>query len=128
MSTTKKIKEMLKTVKMHHTAKTLENILNISRESSYSYEQFLHNLLSQEIEVKEQKKLETRLKQAMFPEFKTLNEFNIAEQQSLSTRELNQLKELTWLQQGYNIILLGPPGVGNYRKFLLMERNAVRLV
>lgn len=106
------IKDMLKTVKMHHSAETLDNFLNISLEKSFSYEQFLENLLSQEIEAKEQKKLETRMKQAMFPEYKLINEFNIAEQQSLSTRQLNQLKELTWLEQGYNMVLLGPPGVG----------------
>lgn len=113
MSTiTENIKDMLKTVKMHHTAETLDKILSTSLEKSYSYEQFLENLLSQEIKVKDQRKLETRLKQAMFPEYKTLDEFKIAEQQSLSTRQLNQLKELTWLEQGYNIVLLGPPGVG----------------
>nr|WP_286170343.1 ATP-binding protein [Halocella sp. SP3-1] len=106
------IKDMLKTVKMHHSAEVLDNLLSTSLEHSYSYEQFLEDLLSQEIEVKEQKRLETRLKQAMFPEYKILNEFNIAEQQSLSTRQLNQLKELTWLEQGYNMVLLGPPGVG----------------
>lgn len=111
-STTESIKSMLKTVKMHHSAETLNNILNISREKDFSYEQFLENILSQEIEVKEQKRLETRMKQAMFPEYKTLHEFHMAEQQSLSTRQLNQLKELTWLEQGYNIVLLGPPGVG----------------
>jgi len=113
MSTiTENIKDMLKTVKMYHSAETLDNILNISLEKSYSYEQFLESLLSQEIEDKEQKQLETRMKQAMFPQYKTLNDFNIAEQQSLSTRQLNQLKELTWLEQGYNMVLLGPPGVG----------------
>ena len=113
MSTTiEGIKNMLKTVKMHHCAETLDKILSNSIEKSYSYEQFLENMLSQEIEVKEQKRLETRMKQAMFSEYSTLDEFNLNEQQSLSTRQLNQLKELTWLEQGYNIVLLGPPGVG----------------
>jgi len=41
-----------------------------------------------------------------------LDEFNLDEQQSLSKKQLNQLKELTWIEQLYNIILLGPPGVG----------------
>jgi DNA replication protein DnaC len=52
------------------------------------------------------------LKKAKFPYYKTLDEFKIAEQQSLSTRQIEQLKELTWLEQQYNMILLGPPGVG----------------
>lgn len=41
-----------------------------------------------------------------------MDEFNLDEQQSLSKKQLNQLKELTWIEQLYNIILLGPPGVG----------------
>jgi DNA replication protein DnaC len=34
------------------------------------------------------------------------------EQPSLSKRQFNQLKELSWIEQGYNLILLGPTGVG----------------
>src|SRR5690606_33878013 len=34
------------------------------------------------------------------------------EQQSLSQKQLNHLRELTWIEQLYNIILLGPPGIG----------------
>ncbi len=30
----------------------------------------------------------------------------------MSNKKLNQLKDLTWIVQLYNIILLGPPGVG----------------
>src|SRR5690606_34143527 len=36
----------------------------------------------------------------------------INEQKSLSKKQLKQLRELWWLDQGYNLILLGPPGVG----------------
>lgn len=52
------------------------------------------------------------MKWACFPYFKTLKEFDLAEQQSLSKKQLKQLSELTWLEQSYNLILLGPPGVG----------------
>src|SRR5690625_3939255 len=30
----------------------------------------------------------------------------------MSKRQFNQLKELLWIEQLYNLILLGPPGVG----------------
>ncbi|MCM3360350.1 ATP-binding protein, partial [Psychrobacillus sp. MER TA 171] len=30
----------------------------------------------------------------------------------LSERQLTQLQEINWLEQQYNLILLGPPGVG----------------
>lgn len=106
------IRGMLKNLKMHHTVDTLTELFRISNEKSFSYERFLETLLSEEIKAKELKRLEQRLKQASFPEYKTLEEFDLNEQQSLSQRQLNQLKELTWIEQGYNLILLGPPGVG----------------
>lgn len=30
----------------------------------------------------------------------------------MSKKQLKQLKELQWLEQAYNLVLLGPPGVG----------------
>ena len=52
------------------------------------------------------------MKLACFPENKTLDEYHVGEQPSLSQQQFNQLKELTWIERGYNLILLGPPGVG----------------
>ena len=52
------------------------------------------------------------MKWARFPYIKTLNEFIIEEQTAITERQLTQLKEFSWLEQSYNLILLGPPGVG----------------
>jgi len=77
-----------------------------------TYLNFLNSILSYELKRREEKLLERRLKWAAFPTHKTLDEFNLNEQQSLSQKQLNQLRELVWIDQLYNIILLGPPGVG----------------
>ena len=69
---------------MYYTANTL----------SFSYEQFLETMLSKEIKAKEAKKLEQS------PEYKTLEEFDLSKQHSLSQRQFNQLKELTWMNRG----------------------------
>lgn len=72
----------------------------------------MNSILEYEQKRREEKLQEKRLKWAAFPFRKSLDEFNLDEQQSLSKKQLNQLKELTWIEQLYNIILLGPPGVG----------------
>lgn len=72
----------------------------------------MNSILEYEQKRREGKLQEKRLKWAVFPFRKSLDEFNLDEQQSLSKKQLNQLKELTWIEQLYNIILLGPPGVG----------------
>lgn len=105
-------RNMLKTLNLYHCAEYLNELVNKAIEGSMTCEKFLHTILLEEINARENKKLAKRLKQALFPEYKTLSEFDLSEQKSLSQRQMNQLKELSWLEQGFNIIFLGPPGVG----------------
>ncbi|PHJ38981.1 hypothetical protein P378_06265 [Desulforamulus profundi] len=68
--------------------------------------------MAHEVNTREKRRLEKQLKWAAFPEYKTLETFDVREQRSLSQKQLNQLQELHWLEQAYNLLLLGPPGVG----------------
>lgn len=103
---------MLRTLKMYHTADNINIMIEKSWEETLTNEKFLKEVLQEEIKGREERRVEKRLKQAFFPEYKTLSGFNLDEQRSISKKQLNQLKELLWLEQGYNIIFLGPPGVG----------------
>ena len=38
--------------------------------------------------------------------------FQLEEQTAITERQMKQLKEFQWLEQSYNLILLGPPGAG----------------
>ena len=104
--------ERLRTLRMSESAEYLPSLLKEAEMNDKSYLGFLNSILEYEQKRREEKLLERRLKWAAFPSHKTLDEFNLDEQQSLSRKQLNQLKELTWIEQLYNIILLGPPGVG----------------
>lgn len=106
------VKTMLKKVNLHNAAGQIEEILITPLNQSISYEKFLEELLLCEIKGREEKRFERRLRHASFPEYKTVEQFDLNEQPSLSKRQFNQLKELSWIEQGYNLILLGPTGVG----------------
>ncbi|WP_312753576.1 ATP-binding protein [Rummeliibacillus suwonensis] len=41
-----------------------------------------------------------------------MKEFNLSDQTSISRCQLDQLKEMNWLEQLFNLILLGPPSIG----------------
>jgi DNA replication protein DnaC len=111
-STTTQLKQDMKTLKISEAAGMLDELLIKAEKEELTYQDFLHRLITHEIKKREEKQLEKRLKWAAFPEMKTLDEFDIAEQKSLSKKQLNQLREFLWLEQAYNLILLGPPGVG----------------
>ncbi len=36
----------------------------------------------------------------------------LEEQEAITKRQLNQLREYKWLEQNFNLILLGPPSAG----------------
>ncbi|SDJ35525.1 ATP-binding protein, partial [Paenibacillus naphthalenovorans] len=116
------LKQSLKTLNLTEAAQIVDESLMEAEEHQWTCREFLQRLLRYELVRREEKQLARRYKWASFPEVKTLDEFRLEEQPSLSKRQFQQLRELLWLEQNYNLILLGPPGVGNYRKNLVMER------
>jgi DNA replication protein DnaC len=106
------LQEHFRHLRMMETANELPVLLRNAEKMSWTYQEFLQELLMYELKRRDEKNVEKRLKWAKFPYHKTLDEFHIKEQQSLNTRQLNQLRELNWLEQQYNLILLGPQGAG----------------
>lgn len=111
-STVHLLQEQFRHLRMVETADELPVLLRNAEKSSWTYQEFLQELLTHEMKKREEKSIQKRLKWAGFPYLKTLDEFNVEEQISLSKRQLNQLRQLNWLEQQYNLILLGPPGSG----------------
>ena len=117
------IKRNMATLNMPAAAIILDELLITAQSENLTYQEILFKLFNHEVNTREERRLEKQLKLAAFPAYKTLDSFDIREQHSLSQKQLNQLRELHWLEQAYNLVLLGPPGVGKYRKNLFMERN-----
>ena len=111
-TTVQVLQEQLRHLRMTETANELPILLRNAETMSWTYQEFMQEVLMFEVKRREEKNVEKRLKLARFPYHKTIDEFNIEEQESISKRQLNQLRELNWLEQQYNIILLGPPGAG----------------
>jgi DNA replication protein DnaC len=106
------LQKKLRTLRLVETANQLPGFIQQAEQEQATYRSFLETLLNYEQTRREEKQIEKRLKLASFPFHKTLQEFDLSEQESLSKKQLYQLKELTWLEQSFNLILLGPPGVG----------------
>lgn len=106
------LQEQFRQFRMKETSKELPNYLRKAETHAWTYQEFLHELLGYEERSREEKLIEKHLKWAKFPYQKSLDEFSLHEQQSLSFRQLKQLQELSWLEQTFNLIFLGPPGVG----------------
>jgi len=109
---TMELKSVFSALQLTAAAGALDELLMEAETRQWSYRQCLQRVLSYELKKREEKQFARRYKRAAFPELKTLDEFRVDEQPSLGQRQLQQLRELMWLEQHYNLLFLGPPGVG----------------
>ncbi|WP_277584294.1 IS21-like element helper ATPase IstB [Psychrobacillus antarcticus] len=110
--TVKELQDHFRQLRLAETSEELPQLLREAEKSSWTYLEFLEAITSFELNKRETKSIERRIKWARFPYYKTLQEFKVEEQTALTDRQLAQLQEFSWLEQQYNLILLGPPGVG----------------
>ncbi|PAV27840.1 ATP-binding protein [Virgibacillus profundi] len=106
------LQSKLKSLRLAETADHLPVLLQEAESNDETYASMLMKMVDYEQLRRDEKQVEKRLKWATFPYQKTLDSFDVSEQQSISKKQFNKLKELLWIEQLFNIILLGPPGVG----------------
>ncbi len=107
-----KTKELLRRLKMKHTIDNLDRLLEMAIKEQLTCFEFLTRTLAEEVDSRNSRAIATRLRQAQFPYHATLEDFNFNFQRSVSKRQLQQLMDFQWIEKAYNILFLGPPGVG----------------
>ena len=90
----------------------LEALIRRATDEKSSYTDFSLNLFKTEINLRQQRDLERRIKTAKLPVNADLDQYDYDFTNGLSKEQLNQLRECVWLEQNYNIVLMGPSGVG----------------
>lgn len=106
------IQQAFKQLRLVETAEGLPELLRQAEQISWTYLEFLEELTTLELRRREEKSIEKRLTWARFPYHKPLHMFQLEEQTAITERQMKQLQEFQWLEQSYNLILLGPPGAG----------------
>ena len=69
-------------------------------------------LLEREVLQRQKTDFQRRLKMAQIPANHNLDDYDFNFSFGLSKPELKQLQELMWMEQNYNIVLMGPSGTG----------------
>lgn len=68
--------------------------------------------LDEQLKIRTEKQNLLRRKRANLPSEKTLEQFDFGFQRSITKEHIMRLADMTWIEQAYNICLLGPPGIG----------------
>lgn len=101
-----------RTLRLAETAKELPSLLREAEAKGWTYHEFIHEVLNYELRCRELKNREKLMKWAEFPESLTFESFNLEEQTAIGEKQLNILKELSWVDECFTLIMMGPTGVG----------------
>lgn len=122
-----KIKDMAKELNLHNLKVNALEIIEAANNKDLSYQEMLLTLLEKEIELKDKNARERRLKFAGFPVIKTIEEFDIEFQSSITKKQINKLLEMDWIDRMYNLIFLGPPGLGKSHLSISLGYRAIEM-
>lgn len=112
MTTNGQIKHLCSRLRLYALPRLLESEVHIAQEQNKNHVEFLYDLLSREVQERETKDLQRRLKAASLPSRHDLDLFDNNYSQGITTPRLRELRRLGWLEQNYNLILMGPSGTG----------------
>jgi len=112
MEKTKNIREYCRSLKLGNIGEKIDEIIAKAQEQSPSYIDYTASLLYSEVDYRQQKDALRRKKAARLPLDFDLGLYDFSFNSGLDKTQLNQLRELHWLEQNFNILLMGPSGIG----------------
>lgn len=112
METKQQIKQYCTKFKITGISANLEEIISKAETTAAGFMDFTLALLKAEADHRHGNELRKRLKSARLPRSHDLDAYDYTVDNGLPRTRLNQLRELNWIDQVYNIMLMGPSGTG----------------
>jgi DNA replication protein DnaC len=106
------IDNALKQLRLSGLARTLPVRLQEAGANRLTHAEFLELLLSDELNLRDQRKLERRTRAAEFRALKGLEDFDWRFNPSISRKDIYELAACHFVRRGQDLLFIGPPGVG----------------
>jgi DNA replication protein DnaC len=109
---TQTLKEYAGQLRLGGIQDQVEELIQKASEEKCSYLDFSLSLLETEINQRSQRDLERRTKTAKLPLNHDLDQYDYSFRSGIGKQQLSQLRECQWLEQNFNVVLMGPSGIG----------------
>jgi DNA replication protein DnaC len=119
------VQERLVKLRLRQVATRLDGLLNNAATGSNSYPEFLDALRAEATDAKELKRTVMGMQIAHFPSVKTLADFDCALRPSVDKKLVDELATGRFVPHGYDVLLCGPPGVGESELAIGLGRKVV---
>ena len=107
-----RVVERLVKLRLGHVAVRLDAMLSNAARNEPTYLDFMDQLLDEEVQSKQKKRVQMGIQIAHFPSVKALDDFEFKFQPSVDERLVKELATGRFVANAENVLLFGPPGVG----------------
>ena len=120
-----KIIGYMKSLRLGAFRRVYDEVLDRCIKSKKSPEEFLHDLLEQEVAARQVSALKSRVKNAKFPQMKDLDTFKFDESK-IEEVSIKRLYEGEFIKEHKNIIFMGGSGTGKTHLAISIGMNLIR--
>jgi DNA replication protein DnaC len=115
----------LTTLGLSHIRDNISQLMPDINGKEMSYLEFLYHITKEELSARDKRARDRRLSSADFPYMRTPDDYDYSFNNSVTKRQISQLLDLSWIESAYNIIFLGPSGVGKTHMAVTLGVHAV---
>ena len=119
------IRQYAKALRLSNLRSNCADIIHRAQIDKPSYLTYTKVILKDEVDTRQKNDLLRRMRQAKLPKNCDLDRFDFNHSAGITKSQLQQLRELVWLDQMYNIIFMGPAGTGKTFMTSGLIRDAV---
>jgi DNA replication protein DnaC len=112
MSANDDLIRLLKKLRLSGVLQTLDLRTRQAVDDSVSHGEFLYRLLNDEVERRDGKQLDQRLRRASFESDRTLEDFDFLFNPAVPKSKIIDLATCTFVERHENVLLIGPTGTG----------------
>lgn len=115
-----------KALRMPSVRRDYEPLARQANDGGWPYQDYLRELLEAELRSRNERAVQRRIKQARFPDTKTLDQIDWEALKGISRPKLLELASCEYLDRGDDVIVAGPIGTGKTHVAIALGMEAAR--
>lgn len=105
---------------------SLEVRLQEAAGNNLSHAEFLELIIQDELNIRNQRLFERRVRAAAFRDLRTLEDFDFSFNPNIKRKQMFELATCRFIRERHDVLFIGPPGVGKSHLAQALGYNAIR--